>query len=203
MGRQEDPELKGLAIAAEMLKELSSNPAYSGSKSTRLIIRGTDPQQTNVLITELCTDYKIPMHQVMPHSYSTDTDELQADFMSTSLLIMPSRVEGFGLVALEAISAGIPVLLGSDSGIVQLLSDVDRAHSDTLPEWRGRTVEVSPDDKLNGSVWAAAVHKVLEDRDRAFQEAKLYRSKLRPILSWRAAAILLSKRLAEIDSSRK
>ena len=203
MGRQDDPELKGLAIAAEMLKELSSNPAYSNSKSARLIIRGTDPQQTNMQITRLCTEYKIPMHQVMPRSYSTDTDDLQADFMSTSLLIMPSRVEGFGLVALEAISAGVPVLIGSNSGIVQLLSNVDRAQGNTLPEWQGRTVEVAPDDKLNGSVWAAAVHKLLEDRDRAFQEAKSYRSKLRPILSWRAAATALSKRLAEIDSCRK
>ena len=31
------------------------------------------------------------------------------------LAIMPSRSEGFGLVALEALSAGLPILVGSKS----------------------------------------------------------------------------------------
>jgi glycosyltransferase involved in cell wall biosynthesis len=203
MGRLDDPELKGLAIAAEMLEELYSNPIYCDSKSVALIIRWTDPRLTNAQITQLCNNYKIPKHQVIPRTYSIDTEALREEFLSTSMLIMPSRVECFGLVALDAISAGIPVLIGFNSGIVQLLSKVDRAQSNTLPEWKDRTVEVGPDDKLNGRAWAAAVHKVLENRDEAFKDAKAYRAKLLPILSWRAAAISLGERLAEIDSSQE
>jgi glycosyltransferase involved in cell wall biosynthesis len=111
---------------------------------------------------------------------------------------MPSRVEGFGLVALEAISAGVPVLMGANSGIVKLLSNLDRANGDSLPEWRQRTVQVVPDDKINGGTWAAAVSQIIQDRNAAFKDAKAYRAKLRPILSWRAAAISLSGRFARL-----
>ena len=37
-------------------------------------------------------------------------------FTGVDLVIMPSKSEGFGLVALEALSAGLPILVGSNSG---------------------------------------------------------------------------------------
>ena len=40
------------------------------------------------------------------------------------LAIMPSKSEGFGLVALEALSAGLPVLVGSNSGFASAIRDL-------------------------------------------------------------------------------
>ena len=40
------------------------------------------------------------------------------------LAIMPSKSEGFGLVALEALSAGLPVLVGSNSGFAIAIRDL-------------------------------------------------------------------------------
>ena len=37
---------------------------------------------------------------------------------------MPSRSEGFGLVALEALSAGLPILVGSKSGFARSLENI-------------------------------------------------------------------------------
>jgi len=37
--------------------------------------------------------------------------ELVRQFCQTDILIMPSRTEGFGLTALESLSAGLPVLV--------------------------------------------------------------------------------------------
>ena len=37
---------------------------------------------------------------------------------------MPSRTEGFGLAALEALSAGLPVLVNGNSGIGKALKEV-------------------------------------------------------------------------------
>ena len=37
---------------------------------------------------------------------------------------MPSRTEGFGLAALEALSAGLPVLVSGNSGIGKALKNV-------------------------------------------------------------------------------
>jgi glycosyltransferase involved in cell wall biosynthesis len=49
---------------------------------------------------------------------------------------MPSRHEGFGLVALEAISAGVPVLVSKESGLgrmlIECLPDEDRRAPRTM-----------------------------------------------------------------------
>ena len=46
-------------------------------------------------------------------------------FYEADLVAIPSRTEGFGLIALEAISAGVPVLLTSESGIAEALEQVE------------------------------------------------------------------------------
>ena len=48
-----------------------------------------------------------------------DSEEMEKMFRETDLIVMPSRTEGFGLVALEAISAGVPVLVSSECGIAE------------------------------------------------------------------------------------
>ena len=45
------------------------------------------------------------------------------------LAIMPSKSEGFGLAALEALSAGLPILVGSRSGFAKALENVPHGYS--------------------------------------------------------------------------
>lgn len=45
-------------------------------------------------------------------------------FCQVDLAIMPSRTEGFGLVALEALSAGLPILVSENSGFAEALKKV-------------------------------------------------------------------------------
>jgi len=40
------------------------------------------------------------------------------------MVIMPSKSEGFGLVALEALSAGLPILVGSNSGFARAIKNI-------------------------------------------------------------------------------
>ena len=44
-------------------------------------------------------------------------DQLLQEFYGADLVIIPSRVEGFGLTALEALSAGLAVLVSHNSGL--------------------------------------------------------------------------------------
>ena len=50
-------------------------------------------------------------------------------FYEADVVAMPSRTEGFGLIALEAISADVPVLLTRESGIAKALEQVDGGKS--------------------------------------------------------------------------
>ena len=43
------------------------------------------------------------------------------------MVIMPSKSEGFGLVALEALSAGLPILVGSNSGFARVIKNIPLA----------------------------------------------------------------------------
>ena len=73
------------------------------------------------------------------------------------MVALPSRTEGFGLIALEAISAGVPVLLTSESGIAKALEQVYGGktviiESEDPNEWseKIRTLyEKKPEERLN------------------------------------------------------
>ena len=52
-------------------------------------------------------------------------DRLKDLLCEADLAIMPSKSEGFGLVALQALSAGLPILVGSRSGVAKALENVE------------------------------------------------------------------------------
>lgn len=58
--------------------------------------------------------------QALP--YTTERNELFNELRKSSLAAMPSWHEGFGLVAWEAIAAGVPLIISKDSGVFQLIS---------------------------------------------------------------------------------
>ena len=57
--------------------------------------------------------------QALP--YTHDRDELYDNISRSSVALMPSWHEGFGLVAWEAIAAGVPLILSKHSGVYNLL----------------------------------------------------------------------------------
>lgn len=70
-------------------------------------------------------------------------------FYQSDLVTLPSRTEGFGLVALEAISGCIPVLVSSESGVAEALKKVEGGCSFIMEsdgdaeEWAQRIREMS------------------------------------------------------------
>jgi glycosyltransferase involved in cell wall biosynthesis len=52
-----------------------------------------------------------------------DGDELVSAFASADALVFPSTNETFGLVALEAMACGLPVIAGMSGGLVDILQD--------------------------------------------------------------------------------
>lgn len=70
-------------------------------------------------------------------------------FHQSDLVALPSRTEGFGLVGLEAISCGVPVLVSGESGLAEALQEVQGGSNvivqsdDDAVEWARRISEVS------------------------------------------------------------
>lgn len=111
MGRAEDDLLKGLDIAA---KALADKKRQTCENRIKLVIRGARSEQN--LRNKLLSSCAASGLDVDVRPYSANGADIQSDLRNASVVLMPSRAEGFGLVALEAIGHAIPVLVSESSG---------------------------------------------------------------------------------------
>lgn len=86
------------------------------------------------------------------HNYIENDEELYSELRNSSICIMPSTTEGFGLVAYEAIAAGVPVIISRNSGLYEFLHDeVGKSNQDELfPDNHIKSIDIdgnSDEDK--------------------------------------------------------
>ncbi|MBL8824607.1 MAG: glycosyltransferase [Planctomycetia bacterium] len=187
LGRAEDLHLKGLDIAARAVSLLPHPMPNPFSSAPILYIRGAQPSRGAELQRKL-QEYAAKSIDVRVLEYSSNEGDIADDIQSASVVMMPSRAEGFGLVAIEAIGAGRPVLVSERSGFAELLSTV-------CPTYVHHCVVATSGNLDNdGIVWSNALERVLRDRKASFQIARELRDKLSTALSWdMSAAQLLTK----------
>ena len=113
-GDAEDFELKGFDIAARSVAALSD---------TLLYFVGV-PHGKHEEIAKRFVDLGIPRHRQKVKSYLNSREDLKKLFCEVDLVLMPSRTDGFGLTGLEALSAGIPVIVSKNSGFGEALGSV-------------------------------------------------------------------------------
>ncbi|CAH1252527.1 Hypp938 [Branchiostoma lanceolatum] len=104
-----------------------------------------------------------------PLKYSTQED-LSRDMQQAHVVLMPSRAEPFGLVGLEAIAAGVPVLVSDKSGLAWFLgkdSDLDRP-----------IVKIEEDDDKAAETLAERIVEILENGRKEFDAAKKLKKNL-------------------------
>ena len=179
LGRAEDDKLKGLDIAARAFGLLSQSSA--GSNKPVLVIRGAQQGTGEQLRDDLRALAAPASIEVRVKEYTTQTERLMEDLRRASLLIMPSRKEGFGLVGIEAIAAGTPVLLSDQSGLGELIRKA-------LPEEADRfVVPISDVEEKDAEAWSRRIEFILMDPESAFKRAEKLRERLATILSWENA----------------
>ena len=116
-GDGEDFRVKGYDIAARAVAELKhEEPPF------KLVFVGA-PSGKEDKIKQMLLDEGILCHQLIVRT-AKEREQLANQFFEADLVIMPSRTEGFGLAALEALSAGLPVLVSGNSGLGQALKEV-------------------------------------------------------------------------------
>jgi glycosyltransferase involved in cell wall biosynthesis len=184
-GRMDDWELKGLDIAASAMGNLLNRRGRE-LPGLELFIRGA-PRGTTDEIRKKVQNLAGKNLKVVVREYSSDLMVIEHDIRSASLVLMPSRFEGFGLVGLEAIVSGTPVLLSENSGIAALLKE------SLTPEQVNRFVVTEGDD-VNED-WSRAIEIVLQNREAAFREVGMVRDLLKKEKTWADAINKLFKEL--------
>ena len=163
-GDFKDFSLKGYGIAAKAVVELKDSSyclVFVGAPSGK-----QDEVGRNLLQSGISKD------QLIVREFIQSKERLKELFCEVDLAIMPSRTEGFGLTALEALSAGLPILVGGNSGFAHALRD--------LPSGKSFVVE-SKDPKE----WAKAIASVRQKkRAQRLQEIQSLRRNYEEKYSW-------------------
>ena len=178
-GDNEDFQLKGYDIAAQAiaeLKDMTYKLVFVGATrggeekvAKKLVEQGIDPSQLKV------------------RRFSESREKLADLFCEVDLVVMPSRTEGFGLAALEALSAGLPVLVSGNSGFGEALKKVPFASS---------CVVQSEDPKD----WANAIKGVREkDRKLRLLEIEIIREQYAKMYTWQDHCNRIVERMLAIS----
>ena len=179
-GDNEDFQLKGYDIAAQAvaeLKDITCKLVFVGATrgeeekvAKKLVEQGIDPSQLKV------------------RRFNESRERLADLFCEVDLAIMPSRTEGFGLSALEALSAGLPVLVSGNTGLAEALKKVPHGSSCVVES-------EDPKDWANGI--RAVRHK---DREMRLGEFDVVRGAYAKKYSWKEQCDKLVERMKIISS---
>ena len=175
-GDDEDFELKGYNIAAQAFTDQRLK-----NKRYRLIFVGT-PEGKQEEVRGKLLQGGIAEAQLTVRKFIQSRDKLKDLLCEADLAIMPSKSEGFGLVALATLSAGLPILVGSRSGFAKALENV----------LHGNACIVNSDDPAE---WAKAIEAVRIRHRMRLQEIKLLRVYYGEMYSWKEQCETLVNRM--------
>ena len=109
---------KGFDIAAKAF----ANRQLKRKRYSLLFVGSPEGEQDEV--RERLLNFKIDKNQLSVREFVKSRKRMKELFGEVDVVIMPSKAEGFGLVALEALSAGLPILVGRNSGFARAIEDI-------------------------------------------------------------------------------
>ena len=161
-GDAEDFKLKGFDIAAKSVTALSD---------TILVFVGA-PDGKHEEVAKRFTDFGIPANRLKVRGYIDSREDLKRLFCEVDLVLMPSRTEGFGLTGLEALSAGLPVIVSKNSGFGEALDSIQD----------GSVFVMDSEDPRK---WTVAIKDMWDkDRESRLDEVKALRGSYSERYSW-------------------
>ena len=182
-GDSEDLQLKGYDIAAQAIAELKDMP-----QPYKLKVVGVESGREQQ-VAEMLLQQGISRDQLVVRGFK-EREQLAEQFCEVDLAIMPSRSEGFGLPALEALSAGLPVLVSGNSGLGEALKNVPHGSNCVV-------------DSENPKEWAKAIRSVHQKRRNVrLVEMKFIREEYGKVYNWEEQCRLLLQRMMNITSGK-
>ncbi len=87
----------------------------------KYVLAGQYDHQEEIRIQKLITQYAVDKEVILPGFI--DERELSDYFLLADLFVLPSKKEGFGIVFIEALACGLPVICGNVDGSVDAIRD--------------------------------------------------------------------------------
>ena len=174
----EDFNVKGFNMAAEAIAELKD-----ASYQLKFLYSQREKAEE---IAEKLLQHGISRNQLIVRSINDSRDVLANLFCEVDLAIMPSRTEGFGLPGLEALSAGLPVLVSGNSGLGEALREVPL----------GSFCVIDSEDPKD---WAREIKAVCQkSRTVRLRESKLLRDCYQETYEWEKPCKILVEKMQNL-----
>ena len=175
-GHKEDFEVKGYNIAVEAF----ADQRLKGKHYSLLFVGSPEGKQDEV--RERLLNCGIDKKQLTVREFVKSREKMKELFCEVDMVIMPSNSEGFGLVALEGLSAGLPILVRSNSGFARAIEDI--------PLGRYSIV-----DSRDPAKWAECVEGVRVRHKVVLQESKILKEHYSKDYCWKKQCEELVDRL--------
>ena len=182
LGNMNNPTMSGLDIVTAAIANCRRE------HSIHLTVVGTDREKVRGLTEEIKVDLRSSRANVVVKPFDVSQEAVGVEIRGVSLVLVPSPSDGFGMVALEAIAAKVPILISSASGIATFLQR----------EFGGQFLKLlcpTGDDTDNEEAWTNAVDGVLDDREDAFFMAENLWDEWNSIYTWDSVSDKLLKHL--------
>ncbi|XP_078383044.1 uncharacterized protein LOC144665651 [Oculina patagonica] len=178
-GDAEDFKLKGYDIAAKAFadQELKGEPY-------RLLFVGA-PDGKEDEVAETLLNCGIAEEQLTVRKFVENREKMKDLFCEVDLAIMPSRTEGFGLIVLEALSAGLPILVSGNSGFARALQNLQFDNSSIV-------------DSKEPKDWAKAIKTVRARHGERLLEIETLRESYGQKYSWETQCTKLVEKMRNI-----
>ena len=162
-GDDEDFELKGYNIAATAF----TDDRLKGKPYHLIFVGAPDGKQDEVRRKLL--QCGIAEEQLTVRKFVQSREKMKDLLCEVDVAIMPSKSEGFGLVSLEALSAGLPILVGSKSGFAKALENVPFGkpcivYSDSPAKWAEEIEGV----RVRHKMWLEEIEALKESYEKKY-----------------------------------
>ena len=184
-GDNEDFQLKGYDIAARAIAELKDEP-----QPYKLLFVGA-PSGEEEKVKDFLLKQGVDRSQLTVRCFNESREQLAQLFCEVDLAILPSRTEGFGLAALEALSAGLPVLVSGKSGFGEALKKVPR----------GSSCVVESEDPKDWAHAIKAIHR--KDVEMRLGKYKVVRRTYSEMYSWKEQCDKIFERITFLRGQSK
>ena len=127
--------------------------------------------------------YGITDEQLTVREFVKSRERMKELFCEVDMVIMPSKSEGFGLVALEALSAGLPILVGNNSGFARAIKKIPLGKYSIVC------------DSGNPAKWAEAIEDVRDRHEVVLEESEILKERYSKKYCWKKQCEVLVDRL--------
>jgi len=162
--------LKGLDVAVQTLAALEMPDAQlivvGGASGTE---GDNEMRRVKALIAEHKLERRVHFYEPQPHHL------LSTFYRAADVVLVPSRSESFGLVALEASASGVPVVATGVGGLLNLIEH-GRTGPKSVRQFHGTTAERSAVGTFNGYCGGRACKVVLMESGGGKSQPRVQRT---------------------------